>query len=177
MQANLPFGPEMGQAPLPPEAELANRIRQVAKRVEVMLGATKDDVRPFLFMNPRLARLLRKPLLGRLLAGTLTPLVTRHMFMQPARKLARQLRSAGGKATVYRFDWAPAAGALGACHSIEVPFLLGSPEVWNGAPMLGPDYEQSCDSLGREMRARWAEIARSGIDGDAPVFVTFGAGA
>jgi para-nitrobenzyl esterase len=176
MQAQLPFGPQMGQAPLPPETELADRIREVARRVDVMLGATKDDVSPFLVMNPGLAPLLRSPLLGRLLTATLTPLVTRRIFMQPARELARQLRSAGGKATVYRFDWAPKAAPLGACHSIEVPFLLGSAQAWSGAPMLGSDYERSFDTLGREMRSLWAEVARSGIAGDAPAFVTLGAG-
>jgi hypothetical protein len=42
--------------------------------------------------------------------------------------------------------------------------------------MLGSDYEQSFDTLGREMRSLWAEVARSGIAGDAPAFVTLGAG-
>ncbi|BBY27666.1 hypothetical protein [Mycolicibacterium sediminis] len=70
-------------------------------------------------------------------------------------------RSSGGRVATYRFDWAPRGAPFGACHCMELPYLLGTPEAWSDAPMLGP-LRRLDEALGERMRAVWTGFARDG---------------
>ncbi|MCV7133408.1 carboxylesterase/lipase family protein [Mycobacterium hodleri] len=159
-RAQMSFGPQTGHYPLPPEDQVDARRREVAGRLPVMIGTTADDARPFLMLNPRLAPVFDAPLVGstaRRLAGTT---VTNRLFAGPSAAFARQHRRDGGHATTYVFDWQPAGSALGACHCIELPFLMGSFDEWNRAPMLGTDARRALAEFGPPMRRLWWEFAR-----------------
>jgi len=163
-QAQMPFGPQTGHHPLPPEDQVDARRREVARRLPVMIGTTADDARPFLMLNPRLRPVFDAPLVGstaRRLAGKA---VTRRQFAGPAAAFARQHRLDGGHATTYVFDWQPASSALGACHCIELPFLMGTFDEWDGAPMLGADARRAIAEFGPPMRRLWWEFARGRRD-------------
>lgn len=41
-----------------------------------------------------------------------------------------------GPTRLHRFDWS-APGGLGPCHGADLPFLVGTPAAWDGAPVLG----------------------------------------
>ena len=64
----------------------------------------------------------------------------------------------------YVFDWKPADGPFGACHCIELPFLMGSFDDWAASPMLGSDSRQALAELGPPMRQLWYEFARGMFD-------------
>jgi len=162
-QSAMAFGPQLGRDPLPTAAKLAERVADAARRIEVMIGWTEHDASPFLALDARLAPLMKRRVARRFVAGALTPLVTRRVFAGPAAALARKLRAAGGRVLEYRFAWRPDDSDLGACHCIELPFLLGSADAWRGAPMLGSSYERDVARLGRQMKALWARFARDGV--------------
>jgi para-nitrobenzyl esterase len=160
----LIFGPQVGQPPLPSAQPREACVRAIAERADVMIGATKHDAGPFVAVEPRLARVRELGVLGRAITAMATSAATHRVFMRPARQLVRELRAAGGKASAYRFDGHAEDSALGSCHCVELPFLLGSAQAWSGAPMLGTSEPESRAALGRAMRARWARFARSGVD-------------
>ncbi|MGV0815259.1 carboxylesterase family protein [Mycolicibacterium boenickei] len=165
----LAFAPRLGRSPLSSPAEVPDRIVDAARRIELLIGYTKDDAAPFVAMNPQMAALNRVPVVGRLAARAGSASMTKRAFGGPAERLAAAWRTHGGRVGTYRFDWTPDAAPLGACHCIELPFLFGSPQAWSDAPMLGP--QRAIDNqLSSEMRTRWAQFAHHGVDSlPAPV--------
>ncbi|MFI6361986.1 hypothetical protein ACIBG0_04475 [Nocardia sp. NPDC050630] len=77
-------------------------------------------------------------------------------------RLAEALAAQGNSAWLYRFDWHPAGSPFGACHCLELPFLLGSAGAWAHAPMLMGERPQA---LVEDMRRRWIGFIRHGDPG------------
>lgn len=159
----LAFAPRLGRAPLPAPADVPEAIADAAGRVELLIGYTKDDAAPFVAMDPRVARLNRVPVLGRLAVRAGSAAITKQAFSGPAERLAEAWRAHGGRVGTYRFDWTPVNAPLGACHCMELPFLFGTPQTWADAPMLGPQREID-SQLSAEMRTRWTQFAHRGVE-------------
>ncbi|CDO09895.1 para-nitrobenzyl esterase [Mycolicibacterium cosmeticum] len=159
----MPFAPLVGMAPLPSAEEIPARIADAASRVDVLVGYTRADGRPFVAMDPRGHRLQRLGPPGTLLAAAIGRNLTKRLFGGPAIEFADTWARAGGRSATFRVDWAPPRAPLGACHCIELPLLLGSPEAWADAPMLGPDPHPINATVGRRMRALWSAFARDGV--------------
>lgn len=86
-----------------------------------VVGYNAQDASPFLGDSPsRLA----------------TYLTTRYIFAKPAGEYARLLESKGCKLFRYVIGWYPEGNPMRACHSIELPFLLGEKSDWSEARML-----------------------------------------
>lgn len=91
-------------------------------------------------------------------------LQTARVFAKPAFDLAEAHAVAGGDVWTYRFDWRPMLmrERLGACHSMEIPFVFGSHghrALW---PLIGA--LPSARALSRRMQDAWVAFAR----GDGP---------
>jgi para-nitrobenzyl esterase len=157
-----PFCPVAETDPLPGVADwLPGAVRR-AREVDVIIGTTKAEMNTFLNGKPGIAQLEAIPFAGR--AGTTAAknAITRWMFDAPSRRFADALAAAGGRVFTYRFDWAAPGSALGACHCVELPFLLGDRAAWAGAPMLaGVDWDDVAE-LGRELRGAWLSFAKTG---------------
>ncbi|MEW2355515.1 carboxylesterase family protein [Spirillospora sp. NPDC029432] len=145
--------------------------------VEILMGTTRDEAAAFFAGDPRAAA-MRPDELERTAArwfgdpGRATPggrtadriaadMVTDHMFREPARRLARTLTDSGNAPWLYRFDWDP-GGPYGACHCIELPFVLGTEAAWRDAPMLAGTRPSR---LVREVRRAWTGFVRDGDPG------------
>jgi len=171
LQAAQPFGrlgmmayaPILGHAPLISAEQFESQIASAAAHVEILVGYTRDDGRPFVSMDPRGARVQRFGPLGAALATLIGRNLTRTEFGRPAIELARTWERAGGRAATFRVDWAPPRAPLGACHCIELPLLLGAVGAWRDAPMLGPEPRTVHEGLGRQMRSLWAGFAQDGV--------------
>ncbi|MCV7424708.1 carboxylesterase/lipase family protein [Mycobacterium yunnanensis] len=163
-QAQMPFGPQTGHYPLPPEDAVDERRREVAARLPMMIGTTVDDARPFVMLNPRLAPMFGAPVVGATARRMLGTIASKRLFAEPSEALAARHRDAGGHATTYVFDWRPAGSALGACHCLELPFLMGSLDGWGTPPMLGADPQRALAQWGPPMRRLWWEFARGRRD-------------
>ena len=124
-------------------------------RFRVIVGYNADDASPyirkwtgFLWKTP-----LRRPLIK---------FLTDKVFRKPALRYAAKLRSAGIEAQTYCFSWHPQGSELGACHSIELPFLLGKLEDWGSAEMLCGMTRKEYEANSAKFRSLWTKFARSG---------------
>jgi para-nitrobenzyl esterase len=161
---SMPFGPIMGSDPLPTAADAEHRLADAARRIELLIGYTRNDGAPFVAMNPRAARLKRFGRVGAAVQRIAAAAVTRRVFGRPARQLADAWRRYGGRSATFRVDWSPAR--MRACHCIELPLLFDAP-AWSDAPMLGGGPID--DRLAETVRRNWAGFAHNGIDGlDSP---------
>jgi para-nitrobenzyl esterase len=87
-------------------------------------------------------------------------LQTARVFAGPALDLADAQAAAGGDVWSYRFDWRPRLlrERLGACHSMEIPFVFGSHghrAIW---PLVGA--WPGARRLSRRMQDAWLAFAR-----------------
>lgn len=161
-----PFCPTGGTGPLPPVRSWL--AAAAAAEADVMIGVTRSEMNGFLNGNPAVRRMERLPVLGRGVAAVKT-IAGRWVFETPSRKLADVLSAAGRRVFTYRFDWAAARSVFGACHCIELPFLLGEREAWAKSPMLEGADRETVDRMGRAMRAAWISFARNGSADSWPV--------
>ncbi len=123
--------------------------------------------RVLLYINRDDASVYARKILGDKLYRTplgtlLTKIITAVVFSFPVRKYLKKLRKRGVEATLFRFSWHPKGSALGCCHSIELPFLLGHREDWSGAEMLQGITEEEFDYYSERFKTRWTEFARCG---------------
>lgn len=121
----------------------------------VLVGYNEDDSSPYI---RKWTGFLWKTPLRRLLVKLLTDMI----FRKPALRYAERLRKAGIEARTYCICWHPQGSELGACHSIELPFLLGNYEDWTGAEMLRGMTREEFDGNSSIMQRLWTEFARSG---------------
>ena len=159
----MAFAPILGHAPLVSPEQFESQIVTAAAHVEILVGYTRDDGRPFVSMDPCGARVQRFGPLGAVLTTLIGRNMTRTEFGRPAIDLARTWERAGGRSATFRVDWAPPGAPLGACHCIELPLLLGAADAWRDAPMLGPEPRTVDEDLGRQMRSAWAGFAHDGV--------------
>ena len=140
------------QPPFAPISELEPVIRTFETAPDVIVGYTRDEGSAFV----------------RDVAGVPDPehvaekALTQNMFAEPAMELAETFTAAGASVYTYRFDWAPTDDVFGATHCIELPFVLGTEQSWQGSPMLGSSDWQSIDALGRRIRRHWTSFAHTG---------------
>jgi para-nitrobenzyl esterase len=164
IRAQMPYGPQTGHYPLPEDDEVEVRHHEVAQRLPVMVGSTADDALPFLKLNPRLAPVLGAPVVGSTAQRLLSTAATGRLFGGPASAFAKRHRRGGGHAVTYVFDWRPDDGPFGACHCIELPFLMGTYADWADSPMLGSEPQRDLAELGPPMRQLWYEFAGGMFD-------------
>ncbi|MGZ8809337.1 MAG: carboxylesterase family protein, partial [Mycobacterium sp.] len=131
--SGLAFAPMLGVDPLPVASEMNARVAHVARTVDLFVGCTKLDAAPFVEISPRASRLRALGPFAKVGARVGSEAMTRRVFSGPAERLAHQWRSNGGRASVYRLDWSPPDAPLGACHCMDLPLLLGTPDAWAGA--------------------------------------------
>ncbi|UNO43524.1 carboxylesterase family protein [Streptomyces sp. MST-110588] len=150
-----------------------------ANGVQVLLGTTRDEAAAFFAADERVAALGQDDLdrvahqwfgdtgraapRGRTTTEVVVQMATDQMFRDPAARLVRLLTERGAPPWRYRFDWSPPGSPYGACHCIELPFVLGDAAAWRDAPMLagGPPPGR----LVAEVRRSWAGFVRDGTPG------------
>jgi para-nitrobenzyl esterase len=163
----------------------------LSREVAVLAGYTRDEWKLFSFMDPQAQRLDEAGLHARMelrtpghaaavveayratlgaeakLPEIFSAIERDRIFGIPAVRLGEAQEAAGGRAFLYLFTWEAAllGGALGACHGIDVPFVMGS----IGSP-LGDRFAGSGPEAA-ELQARvmdaWLGFARSGDPGHA----------
>jgi para-nitrobenzyl esterase len=153
------FAPSLGFYPLPKEEEFDQHLAEVVKDIPILIGWTGHDGRPFSSMLDPLSIFYNVPILGPSLEVFQTWYMTRSYFKWPSQKFHAQVLQAGGISTTYSFQWTAAQNPLGACHCIDIPFVLGSWKVWKVAPMLkGTDSEDEISRLGNELKTLWVDF-------------------
>jgi para-nitrobenzyl esterase len=157
-----PFCPTADTDPLPGVREWLPAAAARAREVDVVIGTTAEEMNTFLNGKPGITQVEAIPWAGRRGMTAIKAAITGFVFETPSRRFADALAAAGGRVFSYRFDWAAPESTYGACHCVELPFLLGSREAWAGAPMLAGAEWDSMNELGHRMRAAWLSFARTG---------------
>ena len=169
------FGPVVDGRVLPDHPARLFAVGRVHD-VDLLVGANADEASLFLagvrdWDARRVGRLVRRLLgpradevLPRFPAreygghrGALGAAVTAVAFLAPARFAAASVARAGGRAYLYHFARRPpAAGALGAFHGLEIPYVFGN-------PVLTLDVRRGVDGrLSAAMMRYWVSFARTG---------------
>ncbi len=160
LRSGMPFGPQYGQAPLPPETQVEAAWRAAAHRVDVLVGWTADETSFFGALSPGLTRLFRLPAVGPLLRAALIRGTTDAVYRRGGRAFARLVGRAGGRVVEYELDWRPRGGPAGAGHTTDLPLLFPDAKAWAGARLLGDTDPGDLERLGAPVRAVWAAFAR-----------------
>jgi para-nitrobenzyl esterase len=180
-----PFRPVVdGRAlPAPPIEAVRDGL---SRGVSLIAGYTRDEWKLFAFMDPQGLRLDEATLLARaerrgpgrgaalvaayraVLGREASPaevfqaLERDRVFGVPAVRLAEAQRRWQANSFLYLFTWEAAllAGALGACHGVDVPFVMGA----IGSPAGGRFAGSGPDALALQARVMdaWLGFARSG---------------
>lgn len=155
--------------------------------VDMLIGFTREDCNPFFCADDATWTLDQDDLLARVSAGrgrqaaerlaaylthspearpaaALAQMVTDEMMIAPALELVASRLARGVGTHVYRFAWAPDATAqrLGACHTIELPFVFANFAAWSDAPMLGGARGESLAELASLVQDAWLNFAACG---------------
>jgi len=94
----------------------------------------------------------------------LMALSTDWFFRVPSIRLAEAVLARGQRAWVYEFAWPSPSygGRLGACHSLEIPFVFDTLRTEGVAATVGPEPPQQ---IADEMHAAWVAFASTGDPG------------
>ena len=124
--------------------------------MKILSGCTKHDASPF--VRGSLGKLFDS-FIGRCVIAAVTKII----FSNPNRKYVLSLRKAGVEAAEYLFSWHPKGSPYGACHCIELPFLLGEYDDWCEAPMLAGMSREEYESNSRLLLSAWVGFANDGV--------------
>lgn len=131
-----------------------------AAGIDIIIGTTADEMTSFYMADPRFSGLSSHAIsqTAKVLFGTqaealmshasaarpaahplelLSDAQTVHYFRQGSERLACEVAASGGRAWVFRFDWTNTDSRFGACHCVELPFVFGTLDAFEGAPMFG----------------------------------------
>jgi len=162
LKAGMPFGTQYGAYPLPPEAAVDQAWRAAAPTVDVLIGATAEELRFFAVIDPRFRWLDRLTLLGPALTSRLVAAGSRRIYVAPAAAFARRHAQGGGRAYLFSINYRPHGSAFGAAHTIDLPLLFGNRDTWAALPLLGQARWEEVEEAGRAVRRLWAAFARTG---------------
>jgi len=149
--------------------------------VPLLTGTTTDEYRLFL-VPTGIAALITEEALASLLpalgigsavadlyrASRRSPgdvfaaLLTDRFFRLPALAVAGARARGPAPTYVYEFAWASPVGGLGACHSLEIPFVFDNLSAEGAEPALGAAPPAA---LAGRMHAAWLAFARDGHPG------------
>jgi para-nitrobenzyl esterase len=156
----MAFGTQYGQSPLPAEDVVDEAWNRVAPTIDILIGHTSEETRLFIAVIPALRHLAAVPLVGRPLTSFISRLLTQKVYARSTREFAERHGHAGGSAHHYVFTWAPRGNFLGSTHAIELAFLFGNRQTWDGVEVLNGATWEEIDAHGRALRAVWADFAR-----------------
>jgi para-nitrobenzyl esterase len=95
--------------------------------------------------------------------GLVVAAMTDRVFRMPAIRLAEAQLPHADRVSMYRFDLPSTAfgGLLGACHAVEIPFVLGNLHR-RGVDLVLGGVDEGAEDLSRRMVGAWTSMARTG---------------
>lgn len=191
----MPFQPVVDGAVIP-EHPIRCLRNGSAEMKPVMVGATTEEWKLFLSMNPadsilddeslvmRLGRSIPKGRVDHVVdvytegltdremnatpAELFSAINTDRVFRIPGIRLAETQLQRAGQVFSYGFDWRSPLPGMGACHALELPFVFGThaKEGISNFAGSGP----AAQRLSEDMQDAWVNFARDGNPGDWPTY-------
>jgi para-nitrobenzyl esterase len=152
---------------------------------DLLISTVRDEARGFLFADPSMRAVQRPQVIGLLgrFAGDRAAAVYDHyaarrpggvpcdiaadaltdlLFRMPVVRLCQIRARAGLPAFAAEFDWEAPADGFGACHGVDLPFLLGERAAWADAPFLAGSAWDRVRVLAGPYQDMLAAFARTG---------------
>lgn len=158
----MPFGVQYGHAPLPSEDDLKEAWRRAGARFDVLLGTNDDEIALYTDHVPALVRVTSLPVVGPLIRRSVVRRLTDAVYTKATERLARVLTEGGATTYLYRLHYGRGRTPLGACHMMDLPLVLGTPETWADSRLVDGLPLRELRDDGARVRALWAGFARTG---------------
>jgi para-nitrobenzyl esterase len=129
---------------------------------ELVTDEGLDALLPFLGIGQDVADLYRSNRPGASPGDVMSALITDLYFRRPGLAVAEARRGAAAPTYLYEFAWPGPVGGLGACHSLEIPFVFDNLSAEGAVMALGPTPPAA---LAERMHAAWIAFARAGDPG------------
>jgi para-nitrobenzyl esterase len=131
-----------------------------------MAGLITDELLagllPVLGIGQAVADLYRANRPGASPGDVMAALITDRYFRMPGLAVAQARRGAAAPTYLYEFAWPSPVRGLGACHSLEIPFVFDNLSAEGTEVALGP---APPPELAERMHAAWIAFARDGDPG------------
>ncbi len=160
--AAMPFSTQYGHAPLPAEAEVDERWREVAPQVDLLIGRTDRETALYVTAVPGLERVVAAPVVGAAVRRSVVATTTRRIYGDGTDIFARRHAEGGGRGYRYTLTWGPTGNPYAGAHTIDMPLLFGDRDAWERSALLAGTPWADVDEAGGRLRLLWAEFARSG---------------
>ncbi|MDO5499001.1 MAG: carboxylesterase family protein [Propionibacteriaceae bacterium] len=160
LKAAMAYGVQYGEPPLPHEMDRDEAWREVARRIDLLIGWTSRE--SALFTVSALDRITRTPGLGPLAQRAADQVVTRSIYSGPGQAFADRHRAAGGRGYRYVLDFGAPGNPYQGAHLIDGALMFWNPDVWADSPLLKGLSHQHIDEAGTCMRQVWGDFARTG---------------
>ncbi len=152
MRSSLTFMPVLEDNMLCPER---------CRGLQVFATCAAQDASPYAL--PPFDKLFsRWPSFERIISTPAVKLLTHRIFMDGTKAYISRLLSSGVHARSHIIHWCPKGSIMGACHCIELPFILGDYDDWKDARMLQGMTRSDYDRISAELLSAWTSFARSG---------------
>jgi para-nitrobenzyl esterase len=152
MRSSLTFMPVLEDNMLCPEC---------CRGLQIFATCAAQDASPYAL--PPFDKLFsRWPSFERRVSSPVVKLLTHKIFMDGMNTYISRLNSLGVQARSHIIRWCPRGSVMGACHCIELPFILGDYDDWKDARMLQGMTRSDYDHISAELLSAWTSFARSG---------------
>ena len=172
LRSAMAYGTQYGKSPLPGESFIDAAWADVAPKIAVLIGHTSEEARLFIPAFPGLGSWIRWPVIGPLIFRAANSFLTSAVYGASSRRFARLYSRAGGSVHHYVLGWSAPGNEFGAAHTIDLPFLFGSEQIWSPATLLHGARWAEIEPRAREVRQVWVDFARGanlgrrgGVDG------------
>ena len=134
---------------------------ECCRGLQVFATCAAQDASPYAL--PPFDKLFsRWPSFERRVSSPAVKLLTHKIFMDGMNTYISRLNSLGVQARSHIIRWCPPNSVMGACHCIELPFILGDYDDWKDARMLQGMTRSDYDRISAELLSAWTTFARSG---------------
>ena len=152
MRRSLTFMPVLPDNMLCPES---------CRGLRIFATCGAQDASPYA-LGPFDRLFSRWPSVERAVSAPVVRSLTRKIFMDGMKEYVSRLSALGVEARSHIIRWHPPGSVMGACHCIELPFLLGDYEDWKDARMLRGMTRGEYESISSELLRAWTAFARDG---------------
>ena len=152
MRKSLTFMPVLPDNMLCPER---------CRGLQIFATCAAQDASPYAL--PPFDKLFsRWPSFERRVSSPVVKLLTHKIFMDGMNTYISRLNGLGVQARSHIIHWCPKDSVMGACHCIELPFILGDYDDWKDARMLQGMTPDDYDRISCELLTAWTSFARDG---------------
>ncbi len=157
----MPYGPQWGRYPLPPESRRAEATAQ-SHDVDLLIGHMSDEGVVVGAALPQLGKAFRAPVVGGAVQQAVAGSLQAAVYEKGTSRFVEAHRGAGGNAVQYVLGWRATGSPIADGHGMDIPVLLGDPDAWVQADGLRHESPDRIRRIGVTIRQVWGDFVRDG---------------